>query len=644
MIIKYEVASRTVTQCSVSILNERIDDCDFPMVIRNIRHLLCCPVKSLFRQTKGDNRTCFSIKSPVLWRKVMADIVDNTLLQSTLDVNEKAHQVTLTSSHILWGTASNGWDSDSPSSEPFLSHNYYSNIIEIKNIFAVSLEQNPKSSHEDFNKGFQRNSKPNTPLYIEMRDMRPRSFSVHFVKRCRWKLKHKKITFTCNEAFMCQLWLNKIKDIISNPAFKRPKGLLVFVNPFGGKRKGPKIYAEKVAPLFDLAEIKVHAITSLSTFMLSISIIRVVVVGGDGMFSEVLNGLLDRRMREAGLKQTIDTHPLRPDLRIGIIPAGSTDTIVYTSTGINDPVTSALHIILGSSVGIDVCSLYTKDQFLKYSVSFLSYGYYGDMLKDSEKNRWMGPSRYQLSGAKKFVTKKTYEGEVSFLLSSESRTSPRDKLPCLAGCHICDMAAESYDQQISLRNANSSHSKDKESGIISSAPDAWHRVRGRFLAISSFTMSCRCSLSPHGVSPACHLGDGTTDLMIIQDCSRIDFLRHLIRCADKTADQFDFDFIKIYRVKEFIFTSLPLNAKEVDADTEEKGDNSCQPSGACKQLKPKSPTRSVWNCDGEVIDQQNLHVRIHCQLVNLFATGIIEPEPDVQCPSCCSNCDKESIG
>ena len=43
--------------------------------------------------------------------------------------------------------------------------------------------------------------------------------------------------------------------------FKRPKNLLVFVNPYGGKREGPSIYHDKIAPLFELANIKTEVIS-----------------------------------------------------------------------------------------------------------------------------------------------------------------------------------------------------------------------------------------------------------------------------------------------------------------------------------------------------------------------------------------------
>lgn len=75
--------------------------------------------------------------------------------------------------------------------------------------------------------------------------------------------------------------------------------------------------------------------------------------------------------------------------------AGSTDTVAYCTTGINDAVTSTLHIIVGDSMAIDVCSVRHgfSGKLIKFGVSMLGYGFYGDLLKDSEEYRWMGPSR-----------------------------------------------------------------------------------------------------------------------------------------------------------------------------------------------------------------------------------------------------------
>jgi ceramide kinase len=47
---------------------------------------------------------------------------------------------------------------------------------------------------------------------------------------------------------------------------------------------------------------------------------------------------------------------------------------------------------------MDVCSVHHNNTFLRYSISLLGYGFYGDVLADSERKRWMGPARYDFSG------------------------------------------------------------------------------------------------------------------------------------------------------------------------------------------------------------------------------------------------------
>lgn len=67
------------------------------------------------------------------------------------------------------------------------------------------------------------------------------------------------------------------------------------------------------------------------------------------MVNEVVNGVLLRSQRDAGVEANDAGACLRPAaLKVGVIPAGSTDALVCTTTGEDSPTTSALLIVMGT--------------------------------------------------------------------------------------------------------------------------------------------------------------------------------------------------------------------------------------------------------------------------------------------------------
>ena len=64
-------------------------------------------------------------------------------------------------------------------------------------------------------------------------------------------------------------------------------------------------------------------------------------IGGDGLFQEIMNGVLAVRAlgSEAGA--------ILKSWRLGHIPAGSTDAVAYSINGTRSAETAALHIALG---------------------------------------------------------------------------------------------------------------------------------------------------------------------------------------------------------------------------------------------------------------------------------------------------------
>ncbi|XP_010172134.1 ceramide kinase-like, partial [Antrostomus carolinensis] len=183
----------------------------------------------------------------------------------------------------------------------------------------------------------------------------PHAFTVYYVKKARnhrWRCSD--VTFWCVDQHLCNQWIQALKELLEMQK-SRPKQLLVYINPCGGKRQGKRIYEQKVAPLFSLASISTDVVVTehanhAKDNLFEVNINKydgVVCVGGDGMFSEVMHGLIGRMQKDSGIDQNNPKAPLvQCNIRIGIIPAGSTDCICYSTVGISDPVTSALHIIL----------------------------------------------------------------------------------------------------------------------------------------------------------------------------------------------------------------------------------------------------------------------------------------------------------
>ncbi|KAJ8426995.1 hypothetical protein Cgig2_033853 [Carnegiea gigantea] len=316
--------------------------------------------------------------------------------------------------------------------------------------------------------------------------MQMHRFVVHGMRRsqsnpCLWQLGEYK--FGHMDQLKCETLLNQINSFL-NKEKGRPKSLLIFVNPKSGKGDGRKIWGV-VAPIFSRAKVSAEvtvtersghafdvvtsmtsgelnsydgivAVVSLSSkcreddvrshlslsdygygaslwnfrlaYWMRISAER---TGGDGLFNEILNGILSSRLKTsyppappdfmASLGQELnalvtdpngtdagtfhpneDQFPLFPTsrreesempsfrmyhadedaefsmphkwFRFGIIPAGSTDAVVICTTGARDPVTSALHIVLGKRIDLDiaqvVCWKATKESKVEPSVRY----------------------------------------------------------------------------------------------------------------------------------------------------------------------------------------------------------------------------------------------------------------------------------
>lgn len=415
----------------------------------------------------------------------------------------------------------------------------------------------------------------------------------------RWELR--RLTFFNSDPYIVRQWDEELQARLysSSPTRMRVRRLLVFINPYGGRKAGAQTYERHVRPIFQLAGVDATCITTqranqVRDILLSHDLgvyDAVCCVGGDGTVAEVINGLLFRRMRELGLDEQRPPYIPRPELPVGVIPAGSTDTIAYSMHGTADVRTAAIHVILGQHRGLDVCSVSNGQSLLRFCASVLSYGYLGDVAAQSENYRWMGPRRYEYSGVKAFLSNRGYEAELRMLeepadlllttpmqeevpQSPDSVCSLGESLPsvCYANCQRCSFASSIQEQRSSLFiQEESKHTEQVEreepelrdsyltpseaallkprirpgnlqlpTGSISSmrnyGNEQWKVVRGNFFMICGANITCACARSPNGISRYSHLGDGCLDLILVKKTNLLNNIRFLLNTAGRSGD------------------------------------------------------------------------------------------------------------
>lgn len=286
---------------------------------------------------------------------------------------------------------------------------------------------------------------------------------------------------------------------------QRPRHYLVLINPQSGKKTARRIFHKKVAPLFRACGItfKVYETTGPNDARTAFQDVDfttldgVLIVGGDGFYSEVVTALVLRQQQANGIDADDPEATLMPlTFPVGIIPGGSGNYVVKYLHGTTDPVTAAIKIVLGQTTATNIVSLHQGGKLQAYAGLLLGFGLFGDMMYTCEKYRWMGNVRYKIFPVK-----------------------------CL----------------FSRRLINATVDYQKE------ATGHWHTVSGSFYSVEAGVVD----LADKETKLVPVFGDSALSLHMVSECPLGDHIKQLTKVNDWLSGAYDFSFIQTERVLRY---------------------------------------------------------------------------------------------
>ncbi|XP_004748901.1 sphingosine kinase 1 isoform X2 [Mustela putorius furo] len=221
-------------------------------------------------------------------------------------------------------------------------------------------------------------------------------------------------------------WQRETRVEVMNPAcgawsLPRPCRVLVLLNPRGGKGKALQLFRSHVQPLLARADVSF-------TLMLTEhrnharELVRVeelgrwdalVVMSGDGLMHEVVNGLMERPDWETAIHKPLCS-----------LPAGSGNALAaslnhyagYEQVTNEDLLTNCTLLLCRRLLApMNLLSLQTASGLRLFSVLSLAWGFIADVDLESERFRRLGEMRFTLGTFLRLAALRVYKGTLAYL-------------------------------------------------------------------------------------------------------------------------------------------------------------------------------------------------------------------------------------
>ncbi|XP_068607122.1 sphingosine kinase 1-like [Brachionichthys hirsutus] len=220
-----------------------------------------------------------------------------------------------------------------------------------------------------------------------------------------------------------------LRDGVSKRALSRSFRMMLLVNPQSGKAQALTLYNKHIQPVLDEAGIP-HTLIITERQNHARELVReadlsqwdaVVIMSGDGLLFEVINGLLERPDWEEAIRTPL-----------GILPGGSGNALaasIHHYSG-GSPVASedlllscGFLLCKGLVSHMDLVSVHFPSSPRLFSFLSLAWGFIADVDIESEKYRHVGAARFTLGTLVRLVSLRIYKGKLSYLPATEDSIS-----------------------------------------------------------------------------------------------------------------------------------------------------------------------------------------------------------------------------
>ncbi|XP_066443601.1 sphingosine kinase 1 isoform X1 [Eleutherodactylus coqui] len=320
---------------------------------------------------------------------------------------------------------------------------------------------------------------------------------------------------------LAKTWAQKICQLSGEQGQPRPlpspARYLVLLNPFGGTGKALTLFETHVIPM--LTEANAHftlLVTErpnqarelvqeqdLSTWD------AIVVMSGDGLMFEVINGLMERPDWATAIKKPVS-----------ILPGGSGNALAASINhysghqqvkGTKLLTNCAFILCKGHPAPLDIVSLTTSSQQRIFSFLSLAWGFVSDVDIESEKYRFMGYARFSIGTFIRLTALRSYRGRISYL-------------PAISASENKDTTSNIPGSPNSVNSSSSDNIKPQvlEDSLLvpldQPVPSHWHTVEDQFVLVLAL---CQSHLGAEHFTAPMVEGPGEGNIHLFYATSRI---------------------------------------------------------------------------------------------------------------------------